>query len=105
MDNIPRHTVIFRAHTQATGDFPFEGGRFLRGDGPFTVEGGEALLRELGVDWLVVRNAGGEGARPKLHAARNLGLKVGMIARPAPPEGVTLLATVEEALDWARAHG
>ena len=85
--------------------FPFAGGRYLASVAPFSVAEEEALFRQLEVDWLVVKNAGGEGARPKLHAARNLGLKVGMIARPAPPEGVTLLATVEEALDWARAHG
>ena len=81
--------------------FPFAGGRFLPAVGPFRVAEEEALLRKLAVDWLVVKNAGGAGARPKLLAARTLGLPVGMIARPAPLAGVTCLATVAEALRWA----
>lgn len=84
--------------------FPFEGGRFLPAVGPFRVAEEEALLRELGVDWLVVKNAGGAGARPKLVAARNLGLPVGMIARPAPLAGVTCLSGVAAALEWAQAQ-
>ncbi|WP_438990415.1 precorrin-6A/cobalt-precorrin-6A reductase [Lentibacter sp.] len=102
--------VIARRIGEAAPEpFPFAGGRYLAGVAPFSVAEEEALFQELGVDWLVVKNAGGAGARPKLEAARRLGLKVGMIARPAPPRGVTLLRTVAEALDWAldwaRAHG
>lgn len=97
--------IARRIGTAAPESFPFEGGRYLAGVAPFSVAQEQALFRRLGVDWLVVKNAGGEGARPKLHAARALGLKVGMIARPAPPAGVVLLHGVPEALDWAAAHG
>lgn len=99
------NVIARRIGGEAPEPFPFEGGRYLAGLAPFSVAEEEALFAELKVDWLVVKNAGGAGARPKLEAARKLGIRVGMIARPAPPEGVTLLATVEEALSWARAHG
>ncbi|MCV2891745.1 precorrin-6A/cobalt-precorrin-6A reductase [Lentibacter sp. XHP0401] len=103
--NLKDCEVIARRLGGEPEDFPFEGGRFLQGDGPFSVAEEEALFRELGVDWLVVKNAGGAGARPKLQAARKLGIPVGMIRRPRPLEGVTLVGTAQEALDWADAHG
>jgi len=45
----------------------------------------------------VTKNAGGDGARAKLTAARELGLPVVMIRRPPPPAGA-LVTSVEEAL-------
>ena len=50
----------------------------------------EALFRRLNVDVLVVKNAGGAASRTKLDAARALGLKVLMIARPACTVGPCL---------------
>lgn len=58
-----------------------------------------ALFRKLGVDWLVVKNSGGEASRSKLDAARILGIPVALIERPAQPPGPKL-TTVEDALDW-----
>lgn len=98
--NLEGREVIARQLRQHDAPFPFEGGRYLRGAGPFTVESEKALFQALGVDWLVVKNAGGEGARAKLIAARELGLKVGMIRRPKPPRGASLVQSVYEALAW-----
>ncbi|PXX99647.1 cobalt-precorrin-6A reductase [Halomonas sp. LBP4] len=53
--------------------------------GPFTLDGDLALLREHGVERLVCKNSGGNGAVSKLTAARQLGLPVVMIERPALP--------------------
>ena len=80
--------------------FPL-GGRWLVGRPPFTVEGETALLRGLAIDWLVSRDAGGEGSRPKLDAARALGLPVALIDRPPPPD-CARVATPEEAVEWIR---
>lgn len=49
---------------------------------PYTVAGDRELLQRFAVTCLLVRNAGGAGARPKLIAARSLGLPVVMIQRP-----------------------
>lgn len=67
------------------GPFPWPRGDWLVGRAPFTVAGEAALMERLGVDWLVVKDSGGEGAAPKLVAARALGLPVAMIERPPQP--------------------
>lgn len=95
--------VICRQLDAADGPFPFEGGEFLVSVPPFTAAEEARLFHRLGVDWLVVKNAGGEGARPKLEAARALELPVAMLRRPPEPEGVTRAETLEAALDWVAA--
>jgi len=67
--------------------------------GPFTPERDTDLLRAHRIDLLVCKNAGGSGASAKLDAARELGLAVTMIDRPAiPPRRA--LERVEQVLDW-----
>ncbi|MFD1344770.1 precorrin-6A/cobalt-precorrin-6A reductase, partial [Litorisediminicola beolgyonensis] len=73
--------------------------RPVPGAGPFDARGEERLFRRLGIDWLVLRNAGGPGSWPKLEAARRMGLPVAMVDRPRRPEGPRV-ETVEEALRW-----
>ncbi|MGY1813012.1 cobalt-precorrin-6A reductase [Blastococcus sp. SYSU D00820] len=68
--------------------------------GPFTVEEERALMREHGVDVVVTKDSGGAMTAAKLAAARELGVPVVLIRRPALPAGVAVVATVEEALDW-----
>ena len=60
-------------------------------------------MRARGVQYLVAKNSGGEGAAAKLRAARSLGIPVIMIARPAPPEG-NIAATEAEAIAWLQNH-
>jgi precorrin-6A/cobalt-precorrin-6A reductase len=67
------------------GPPPLPGADVVVARGPFTVEGDLALMRGHGVQVVVAKNAGGEGARAKLDAARTLGLPVVMVARPALP--------------------
>ncbi len=75
--------------------------------GPFTVAGDIALMRAHGVTRVVAKNAGGEGARAKIDAARALGLAVVMIDRPAlgvagpPRRSVDSVAAI---LDWLAGH-
>lgn len=67
--------------------------------GPFVLADEHALLQAHGIERLVCKNSGGEGARAKLLAARALGLPIVMIDRPAPlprPEVYSL----QEALAW-----
>jgi precorrin-6x reductase len=69
--------------------------------GPYTVENERALIRAHRLDTLVTKDSGGPMTTAKLTAARDLGLRVIMIDRPAPPAGVPTVTTVEEALTWA----
>lgn len=58
----------------------------IRDRGPFDPERERALLDDQGIEVLVTKNAGGEAARPKLDAARALGIPVIMVDRPEPGE-------------------
>lgn len=94
--------VICRQIDPPTAPFPFEGGEYLIGRPPFPVAREKALFKALGVDWLVVKNAGGEASATKLTAARELGIPVLMIERPPMPKAERV-ETVSEALKWAEA--
>ena len=54
---------------------------------------------------LVTKNSGGDMTRPKLDAAAALGVAVVMVERPALPEGVTTVSTVDDAAEWVRSLG
>ncbi|QYX56582.1 cobalt-precorrin-6A reductase [Roseovarius sp. SCSIO 43702] len=95
-----RESVIHcRVLTPTDEPFPLPRGGFVHGTAPFSVEGERALFRALGVDWLILRNAGGEGPRAKLVAAREEGLRVAMIARSAPPDA-PCVTSVDAAVNW-----
>jgi precorrin-6A/cobalt-precorrin-6A reductase len=86
-------------------DQPFPGpGAWVVGRPPFTEGQETALFRDLAIDWLVVKNAGGTEGWPKLAAARELGLPVLIAPRPALPPGLTSVTTAAAALDWALAR-
>jgi precorrin-6A/cobalt-precorrin-6A reductase len=70
--------------------------------GPFTVAGDLALLRSHAITHIVAKNAGGSGASAKLEAARQLGLPVILIDRPAvPPRFVC--HSVDQVMRWLHA--
>lgn len=79
-------------------------GTFLVGSPPFSIAEELALFREKSIDWLVVKNAGGQKSRSKLDAARELGLPVVMINRPKLP-AADVVSSVDEALQWVKGQG
>ncbi|MGB5559408.1 MAG: cobalt-precorrin-6A reductase [Paracoccaceae bacterium] len=99
--NLTGRRLFCRQIDPPEGPFPFPGGEYRIGRPPFSVEDEVALFRELGIDWLVVKNAGGVASRSKLDAARLLELPVAMIRRPAQPDAQRL-ETVEQAMRWVR---
>lgn len=101
--NLEGRRVLARMIDPPTAPFPFEGGEFVIGRPPFSVKSETALFEALGVTHLVVKNAGGQGGRAKLDAARALGLPVLMLDRPAMPDAVRV-ETVQDALLWVAAQ-
>ncbi len=95
--------VLLRVVDPPEEPFPFARGGYVIGRPPFSVESEVALFRTETVDMLVVKNAGGALAAPKLAAARTLGLPVLMLRRPASAAGETV-TTVAEAVDWVMAR-
>lgn len=97
-----RAHVLARRIGQGWAPFPLRQGHFLYGQGPFSVAHEVRLLRKERIDWLVMRNAGGAGGWPKLAAARQLGVPVAMVRRPARPDG-PMACSVSEATAWVAA--
>lgn len=79
--------------------------RLIRSRGPYAYADELALLRTAGADLLVTKDSGGTHTAAKLDAARALGVRVVVAARPAGPPGVTEVDTVEEVLTWLSAGG
>lgn len=71
--------------------------------GPYTLAGELGLIDAHRIDLVVTKDSGGEHTVAKLDAARQRGLPVVIVRRPARPEAQRV-ATVAAALDWARFH-
>ncbi len=99
--NLRGRRVFCRRIDRPSNSFPFEGGEYLIGKPPFSVEDETRLFVRLGVDWLVVKNSGGAASRSKLDAARALGIRVALLRRPPVPDAV-VHSTVEDAVAWVR---
>ncbi|EYD71677.1 cobalt-precorrin-6A reductase [Limimaricola hongkongensis] len=93
--------VLCRRIDPAPGPFPYENGEWVVARPPFPVQDETALFALLGVDVLAAKDSGGEEGRAKLDAARALGVKVVLLDRPPLPDGVRVVDTVEDALEWA----
>jgi precorrin-6A/cobalt-precorrin-6A reductase len=99
----PQHYLLRLVDAPATA-LPLRDAEIVLARGPFTIEGDLALLRDHRITHVVARNAGGEGAKAKLDAARALGLPVIMIDRPSLdltnlPERRTA-QSVDEIMRW-----
>ena len=81
----PQHRYLLRFVDAPEGPPPLPDAEVVVDRGPFTLAGDQALMATRSIDVVVAKNAGGEGARAKLDAARALGLPVIMIERPAIP--------------------
>ena len=98
------HRFLIRVVDPPMERFPLEDYTAVVARGPFDVEGDRRLMEEHGVDLVVSKNAGGDGARAKLDAARALRLPVVMIDRPPVPPREEV-ATVGEVIAWLAHSG
>ena len=73
--------------------------------GPYCYEDEQRLIRDRQIDVVVTKNSGGELTRPKLDAAHALGVDVVMIDRPPLPADVTVVGSVDEAVQWVLNQG
>lgn len=99
----PQHHYLLRLVDVPTGPLPLTDARVVIARGPFTLDDDLALMRDHAITHVVAKNAGGEGARAKILAARILGLPVIMVDRPPiPPRPV--VTRVEQVMDWIAGH-
>ncbi|PZQ99344.1 MAG: cobalt-precorrin-6A reductase [Cereibacter sphaeroides] len=95
----PQHDYLLRLVDPPSGPLPLPKAHVEVSRGPFTVEGDRDLLLRHRIEVIVSKNAGGDGASAKLAAARELGLPIIMIDRPAIPQRREV-HSVAEVLDW-----
>jgi precorrin-4/cobalt-precorrin-4 C11-methyltransferase len=71
--------------------------------GPYTLEGELSLIDDHAIDVVATKDSGGDHTIAKLDAARERGLPVVLVRRPARPDTPTV-TTVDEAVAWATAR-
>ena len=94
-----QHHYLLRLVDPPTTALPLPRTEVVIARGPFLLQDDLALMRQHRIDIVVAKNSGGEGARAKVDAARQLGLPVVMINRPALPSRLTF-TRVTEVMDW-----
>lgn len=95
----PQHHYVLRLVDAPKSAPPLADCTVIVDRGPFEIASDKALLREQQIDLIVSKNSGGDGARAKIDAARELGLPVLMIDRPKLPPRLET-DSVETAMSW-----
>jgi precorrin-6A/cobalt-precorrin-6A reductase len=90
---------LMRMIDPPTDDALVPPGVILCDRGPFTLNNERQILIHNKIDTIVSKNSGGDATKPKIIAARELGLKVVMVNRPAIPPGEQV-SDVDGALAW-----
>lgn len=94
----PMHAYTLRFVDPPEGALPFDA-ELILSRGPFTLGAELEMIKARGIEWIVARNSGGDGARAKIDAARTLGLPVIMLARPVLPDRLRV-ESVAEVMQW-----
>jgi len=95
----PQHRYLLRLVDPPEAPLPLPDAVAIIARGPFDEAADRALMQAHGVQVVVAKNAGGQGAEAKLAAARALGIPLILIDRPTRP-AVETVAAPEEALAW-----
>ncbi|MEH2314570.1 MAG: cobalt-precorrin-6A reductase [Nostoc sp.] len=90
---------LMRMIDPPTDDALVPPGMILCDRGPFTLNNERQILIDHKIDTIVSKNSGGDATKPKIIAARELGVKVVMVNRPAIPPGEHV-TDVDCALAW-----
>jgi precorrin-6A/cobalt-precorrin-6A reductase len=93
----PQHDYLFRSVDPIEPPLSLPQARYLVARGPFAEADERELLRGHGIDIVVAKNSGGTATYGKIAAARELGVEVMMLRRPALP-AVETVESVDEAV-------
>lgn len=88
--------LLVRLIEQPETKIPIDAAHILYGKPPYKLDEEVALYKLLGIDAIVTKNAGSLATYAKIEAARNLGLTVIMIDRPALPKTLDRENIVED---------
>lgn len=94
----PQHRYLLRL-VDPPGALPLPDCEIVVDRGPYKAEADRTLMQRHEIDLVVSKNAGGDGARSKIDAARELGLPVLMIDRPVIPSR-TEMQSPAQVMGW-----
>ena len=84
-------------------DLQLPNSKILLDRGPFDLDQERKLLREYQIEVIISKNSGGAATYAKIIAARELGISVIMVQRPALPDGQKV-TSIEKAIAWLTAQ-
>ena len=96
LEAYPQHFYLIRSVDPVDPPLALADAEYLLARGPFVEEDERQLLLDRRVDAILSKNSGGTATFGKIAAARDLGIEIVMIRRPAKPDAATV-ATVQEA--------
>lgn len=98
-ERAPQHGYLLRSVDPVDPPLALPHVTYIQARGPFAESEERALLEAHGIDIVVTKNSGGTATYGKIAAARQLGLPVIVLRRPAVPD-TPAVATVDEAVAW-----
>jgi precorrin-6A/cobalt-precorrin-6A reductase len=90
---------LMRVIDPPSPDILIPSGLVLCDRGPFALDNERQILIQHQIDTIVSKNSGGDATYAKIIAARELGVKVVMVNRPAIPPGQQV-SNIEDAVSW-----
>ena len=99
--SLTEHWFLMRSIDPPAADVALPNGELLLDRGPFTLENEIALLKQHRIEAIVSKNSGGDATYAKIVAARELGLPIVMVQRPAMPSS-DRVSDVASAVEWVK---
>ncbi|MCB4769504.1 cobalt-precorrin-6A reductase [Ancylobacter sp. Lp-2] len=103
LEAAPQHHYLIRSVDPVEPPLAVPDAGYILDRGPFILEAEINLFKSHGIEVVLAKNSGGTASAAKLAAARALGLKVVLVARPPRPD-VEPAASLSEALAWIDAR-
>jgi precorrin-6A/cobalt-precorrin-6A reductase len=100
LQRAPQHHYVLRMVDPPDAPLSLPSHEIIVARGPFTGEHDAALLANRRIDLVMAKNAGGAASIGKIVAARQFGVPVIMIARPAEPDGMRIVTEPDAAVRW-----
>ena len=100
----PQHDYLIRSIDPPEAPLALPHHRLILARGPFTLEDELALMEREAIEFLVTKNSGGDAARAKLDAARQLDIAV-VLMRPPPRPEARIFYDLDALVDFLRQRG
>jgi precorrin-6A/cobalt-precorrin-6A reductase len=95
----PQHVYLFRSVDPINPPLHLPHASYITARGPFSEAADRALMQAHGIEIVIAKNSGGDAAYGKIAAARDLGIKVILVRRPAA-SNAHAVDTIDAVMEW-----